>query len=59
MKRKELIYLYDIKLFCERITQYTDNMKDIEWLDTTQKQDAVERNFEKIGEALKRLHRLN
>ena len=59
MKHEELVYLHDIKIFCERIIQYTTNLNESEWLGAIQTQDSVERNFEKIAEALKLLQRLN
>ena len=59
MKHEELVYLHDIKIFCERIIQYTTNLNESEWLGAIQTQDSVERNFEKIAEALKLLQRFN
>ncbi|QQL48737.1 HepT-like ribonuclease domain-containing protein [Mucilaginibacter ginkgonis] len=54
-ERDPLLYLEDIKLSIERITQYLDSMDFIAFQDNYMVIDAVIRNFEVIGEASKRL----
>ena len=56
MKRKdEKIFLLDIKNSLEKIFRYTHNMNYITFLADEKTRDAVERNFEIIGEAVKNL----
>jgi uncharacterized protein with HEPN domain len=55
MSRDPLLYLEDITERCERIIQYTRELSFQEFIENKQAYDAVERNFEVIGEAVKRL----
>jgi uncharacterized protein with HEPN domain len=52
--RKELLYLRDILSSCDRIASYTAGGKEAFFASTMQ-QDAVIRNFEIIGEAIKQV----
>lgn len=56
MKRKdERIFLLDIKNSLEKIFKYTNGMNYTAFLTDEKTHDAVERNFEIIGEAVKNL----
>lgn len=56
MKRKdEKLFLLDIKNSLEKIFRYTQNMSYVTFLTDEKTRDAVERNFEIIGEAVKNL----
>jgi uncharacterized protein with HEPN domain len=55
MSRDIRVYLLDILERCERITRYVDGLDEAEWLKDERTQDAVLRNLEVIGEAVKRL----
>ena len=56
MKRKdERIFLLDIKNSLEKIFKYTNGMNYAAFLTDEKTRDAVERNFEIIGEAVKNL----
>ena len=56
MKNKNpLFFLNDIKESLEKIFQYTSNLSFKEFLSSNITKDAVERNFEIIGEAVKNL----
>ena len=57
MKPDSLALLDDIEAACERIARYTADMDIESWRGDHRTQDAVERNFERIGEALNRLRR--
>ena len=48
-------YLYDIVKACDAIISYTKGMDNIGYLQDRMIQDAVERNFITIGEALNRI----
>ena len=53
-------YLYDIVKACDAIISYTKGMDNVGYLQDRMIQDAVERNFITIGEALNRIkQRLN
>lgn len=54
-KRDELVFLEDILDCIERIEQYTERLTEKEFEDNTEKQDAVIRRIEIIGEAVKNL----
>ena len=56
MNRDPRILLEDIEQASARIERYTQGMDLWACLDDERTQDAVERNFEIVGEALNRLH---
>lgn len=49
------VYLLDILERCERITRYVEGLDQERWSQDVRTQDAVLRNLEVIGEAVKRL----
>lgn len=49
------VYLKDILVCIERIELYTDVLSKTQFVENTLVQDAVERNLEIIGEAVKRI----
>ena len=51
--------MHDVLTACDKITHYTINMDIGAWFDDDKTQQAVERNFEIIGEALNLLSRQN
>lgn len=53
--RDELVFLEDILDCIEKIEAYVENMAEKEFEDNTEKQDAVIRRIEIIGEAVKNL----
>ena len=56
MKRNNTaLFLEDIKISFEKIFKYTDNLSYDEFINDDKTKDAVERNFEIIGEATKKL----
>jgi len=55
MFRGDKEFLRDIAEACTRIEMYTQNLSYDEFLKNTEKQDAVIRNIEIIGEAVKKL----
>jgi uncharacterized protein with HEPN domain len=55
MSRDVRVYLLDILERCERITRYVDGFDEARWSKDERTQDAVLRNLEVIGEAVKRL----
>ncbi len=55
MYRGNKDFLYDILEACKRILEYTKGLKYDDFLNNTEKQDAVVRNIEIIGEAVKKL----
>ncbi len=54
-KRNQLFFLKDIDLSINKILNYTDNMNFAIFKEDEKTIDAVERNFEIIGEAVKNL----
>ena len=54
-KRNEIFFLMDIKTAVDKILDYTKNMNFEEFDEDGKTKDAVERNFEIIGEAVKNL----
>jgi uncharacterized protein with HEPN domain len=54
-KRDELIFLEDILESIEKIEKYVDNLSEKEFEDNSEKQDAVIRRIEIIGEAVKNI----
>lgn len=56
MRRTQLLYLYDIAEAAENIRSYTQNMTFEEFSNDQMRIDAVIRNFEIIGEAVKNLN---
>lgn len=54
---KSLALLQDILEACERIARYTSKHDYDSWANDYMTQDAVERNFDRIGEAVNRLDR--
>lgn len=55
MSRDIRVHLLDILDRCERITRYVEGCDESGWSNDTRTQDAVLRNLEVIGEAVKRL----
>jgi uncharacterized protein with HEPN domain len=55
MSRDVRVYLLDIVERCERIMRYVEGFSEAEWAKDERTQDAVLRNLEVIGEAVKRL----
>ena len=55
MSRDVRFYLLDVLERCERIMRYVERMDEAEWSRDERTQDAVLRNLEVIGEAVKRL----
>lgn len=55
MTKDPLVYIDDILKSISRIEEYTDNVNRTSFLDDPEKQDAVIRRFEIIGEAVKNL----
>ncbi len=55
MSRDVRFYLLDIQERCERIMRYVEGLDEAEWSKDERTQDAVLRNLEVIGEAVKRL----
>jgi uncharacterized protein with HEPN domain len=55
LSRDVRFYLLDILERCERITRYVEGFDEAEWSKDERTQDAVLRNLEVIGEAVKRL----
>ena len=53
MHRTDKEFLFDILEACKRITQYIKGLNYEDFLKNTEKQDAVIRNIEVIGEAVK------
>ena len=54
-KRNDIFFLEDINNSITKILKYTENMMFQEFQDDEKTIDAVERNFEIIGEAVKKL----
>ena len=54
-KRGDREFLYDIAEACRRIEKYVKGLRYEDFIDNNEKQDAVIRNLEIIGEAVKRL----
>ena len=54
-KRGDREFIYDIIEACKRIIRYTEDIGYKEFLENSEKQDAVIRNIEIIGEAVKRI----
>ena len=55
MKRNALIYIEDILDSIRKIESYTENVFESEFYNDTEKQDAVIRRLEIIGEAVKNI----
>lgn len=55
MSRDVRIFLADIAERCERIARYVSGMDESAWASNELAQDAVIRDLEVIGEAVKRL----
>ena len=54
-KRNELVFLEDIVECINKIAEYIDNVSEKEFKDNSEKQDAVIRRIEIIGEAAKNI----
>ena len=54
-KRGDKEFILDIYLACKRIMEYLEGVTFERFLETPEKQDAVIRNIEIIGEAVKKL----
>lgn len=52
-------YLYDIREACQRLDEFTKDRSLDDYLSNEMLQSAVERQFEVIGEALSRLHKID
>ena len=59
MKHDPRVLLAGIERAGEKIERFTQNMDFVAYLDDERTQNAVERNFEIIGEALNRLHKIS
>ena len=55
MSRDVRVYLADIAERCERVSRYVEGLDQVAWSTDERTQDAVVRNLEVIGEAVKRL----
>jgi uncharacterized protein with HEPN domain len=55
-ERSDIDYIQDILEAITRISKYCKNLSYEDFLDDTRTQDAVVRNLEIIGEAVKNLH---
>ena len=55
MSRDVRVYLTDIAERCRRISRYVGGLDESAWASDELTQDAVARNLEVIGEAVKRL----
>ncbi len=55
MSRDVRVYLTDIAERCDRISRYVAGMDETHWASDELTQDAVVRNLEVIGEAVKRI----
>ncbi len=55
MKKDPLVYIDDIRDSIEAIKRYTAGLTKQDFLNSTEKQDAVYRRLELIGEAANRL----
>jgi len=56
-KRDEIVFFEDIIDCINKIIEYTENTTEIEFRENTEKQDAVIRRIEIIGEAVKSISR--
>ncbi|NJL76870.1 MAG: DUF86 domain-containing protein [Saprospiraceae bacterium] len=54
-KRDELVFLEDILECIEKIEEYIENLSEKEFEENSEKQDAVIRRIEIIGEAVKNI----
>lgn len=55
MSRDVRVYLADIAECCERVSRYVEGLDQVAWSTDERTQDAIVRNLEVIGEAVKRL----
>jgi len=55
LKPKSLTLLYDVAAACELFREFTSDLNRQKWLDEIKTRLAVERSFDTIGSALKRL----
>ncbi len=55
MSRDLRLYLYDIRVACEKVLRYTDGMEFEQFLADDRTFDAVLRNLQIIGEAVKNI----
>ncbi len=53
--RHDSLFLYDILECCDRVAKYIDGIAEEDYQANTQLQDALVRNIEVIGEAVKNL----
>lgn len=53
--KKDIFYIKDIKNSLEKIFKYTNGFNYEDFIDDDKTHDAVERNLEIIGEAVKKL----
>ncbi|WP_341582272.1 HepT-like ribonuclease domain-containing protein [Marinobacter metalliresistant] len=59
MQREALKYVYDIKVAAEKIQRFVAGKSQSEYLEDEMLQSAVERQFEIIGEAIGKLHKVD
>ena len=59
MDERVLKFLYDIDQCISKIEKYTDGLSQEEYLLDIKTKDAVERNFEIIGEAVNNIRKLD
>ena len=58
MQREALKYLYDIQAASEKIQRFVADKSEDDYLTDDLLQSAVERQFEIIGEAMSKLHKI-
>ena len=59
MDERILKFLYDIQQCISKIETYTENQTQEDYLEDEKTQDAVERNFEIIGEAVNNIRKID
>lgn len=55
MKRTPLVYLMDVSIALRKVSEYSDGKSMDEFLSNSMLQDAVIRNLEIVGEAVKQI----
>ena len=59
MQRKTLKYVFDMKAAAEKIQRFVVDKSEADYLASELLQSAVERQFEVIGEAMGKLHKVD
>ncbi|PCM45265.1 DUF86 domain-containing protein [Marinobacter sp. ANT_B65] len=59
MPRKALKYIFDIKAAAEKIQRFVVGKAEVDYMGDELLQSAVERQFEIIGEAMSKLHKID